>query len=148
MMEYFTFFRIFVECLIREPVITIAISFAVLIFVKWVFAAHPEDDEEDVVNVKQYKNVQVKTLKSPKVDIDVRQHRYAQTTHLELIQLKQNREREKILDEKILYAKRKIEVMKENGVIGSIIDNLAGNSIADEQAKLIELEKQKKSITN
>lgn len=33
--------------------------------------------------------------------------------------------------------------MKENGVIGSIIDNLAGNSIANEQAKIIELEKQK-----
>lgn len=33
--------------------------------------------------------------------------------------------------------------MKENVVIGSIIDNLAGNSIANEQAKIIELEKQK-----
>ena len=148
MMEYFTFFRIFVECLIREPVITIAISFAVLLFVKWVFAARPEDDDEDVVNVKQHKNVQAKALKSPKVDIDVGQHRYAQTTHLELIQLKQNREKLKILDDKILYAKRKIDIMKDNGVIGAIIDNIAGNSIADEQAKIIELEKQKKSITN
>jgi hypothetical protein len=145
-MEYFTFFRIFVECLIREPVITIAISFAVLLFVKWVFAARPED--EYVVNVKQHKNVQAKALKSPKVDIDVGQHRYAQTTHLELIQLKQNREKLKILDDKILYAKRKIDIMKDNGVIGAIIDNIAGNSIADEQAKIIELEKQKKSITN
>ena len=148
MMEYFTFFRIFVECLIREPVITIAISFAVLLFVKWVFAARPEDDDEDVVNVKQHKNVQAKALKSPKVDIDVGQHRYAQTTHLELIQLKQNREKLKILDDKILYAKRKIDIMKDNGVIGAIIDDIAGNSIADEQAKIIELEKQKKSITN
>mgnify|MGYP007091122187 CR=1 FL=1 len=148
MMEYFTFFRIFVECLIREPVITIAISFAVLLFVKWVFAARPEDDDEDVVNVKQHKNVQAKALKSPKVDIDVGQHRYAQTTYLELIQLKQNREKLKILDDKILYAKRKIDIMKDNGVIGAIIDNIAGNSIADEQAKIIELEKQKKSITN
>ena len=148
MMEYFTFFRIFVECLIREPVITIAISFAVLLFVKWVFAARPEDDDEDVVNVKQHKNVQAKALKSPKVDIDVGQHRYAQTTYLELIQLKQNREKLKILDDKILYAKRKINIMKDNGVIGVIIDNIAGNSIADEQAKIIELEKQKKSITN
>ena len=147
-MEYFTFFRIFVECLIREPVITIAISFAVLLFVKWVFAARPEDDDEDVVNVKQHKNVQAKALKSPKVDIDVGQHRYAQTTHLELIQLKQNREKLKILDDKILYAKRKIDIMKDNGVIGAIIDDIAGNSIADEQAKIIELEKQKKSITN
>jgi hypothetical protein len=146
MMEYFTFFRIFVECLIREPVITIAISFAVLLFVKWVFAARPED--EYVVNVKQHKNVQAKALKSPKVDIDVGQHRYAQTTHLELIQLKQNREKLKILDDKILYAKRKIDIMKDNGVIGAIIDDIAGNSIADEQAKIIELEKQKKSITN
>jgi hypothetical protein len=145
-MEYFTFFRIFVECLIREPVITIAISFAVLLFVKWVFAARPED--EYVVNVKQHKNVQAKALKSPKVDIDVGQHRYAQTTHLELIQLKQNREKLKILDDKILYAKRKIDIMKDNGVIGAIIDDIAGNSIADEQAKIIELEKQKKSITN
>ena len=148
MMEYFTFFRIFVECLIREPVITIAISFAVLLFVKWVFAARPEDDDEDVVNVKQHKNVQAKALKSPKVDIDVGQHRYAKTTHLELIQLKQNREKLKILDDKILYAKRKIDIMKDNGVIGAIIDDIAGNSIADEQAKIIELEKQKKSITN
>ena len=144
MMEYFTFFRIFVECLIREPVITIAISFAVLLFVKWVFAARPEDDDEDVVNVKQHKNVQAKALKSPKVDIDVGQHRYAQTTHLELIQLKQNREKLKILDDKILYAKRKIDIMKDNGVIGAIIDDIAGNSIADEQAKIIELEKKKK----
>jgi hypothetical protein len=144
-MEYFTFFRIFVECLIREPVITIAISFAVLLFVKWVFAARPEDDDdEDVVNVKQHKNVQAKALKSPKVDIDVGQHRYAQTTHLELIQLKQNREKLKILDDKISYAKRKIDIMKDNGVIGAIIDDIAGNSIADEQAKIIELEKQKK----
>jgi hypothetical protein len=38
--------------------------------------------------------------------------------------------------------------MKDNGVIGAIIDDIAGNSIADEQAKIIELEKQKKSITN
>ena len=148
MMEYFTFFRIFVECLIREPVITIAISFAVLLFVKWVFAVRPEDDDEDVVNIKQHKNVQAKALKSPKVDIDVGQHRYAQTTYLELIQLKQNREKLKILNDKILYAKRKIDIMKDNGVIGAIIDNIAGNSIADEQAKIIELEKQKKSITN
>ena len=145
MMEYFTFFRIFVECLIREPVITIAISFAVLLFVKWVFAARPED--EYVVNVKQHKNVQAKALKSPTIDTD-RQYKYAQTTPSELIQLKQNREKLKILDDKILYAKRKIDIMKDNGVIGAIIDNIAGNSIADEQAKIIELEKQKKSITN
>jgi hypothetical protein len=38
--------------------------------------------------------------------------------------------------------------MKENGVIGVVIDNIAGNSIADEQAKIVELEKQKKLITN
>ena len=37
--------------------------------------------------------------------------------------------------------------MKENGIIGSIINNLAGNSIADEQARLIELKKQKNSST-
>lgn len=99
-------------------------------------------------SMKKMQSLKAKALKSPKVDIDVGQHRYAQTTYLELIQLKQNREKLKILDDKILYAKRKIDIMKDNGVIGVIIDNIARNSIADEQAKIIELEKQKKSITN
>ena len=59
--------------------------------------------------------------------------------HLKL----QNMEREKLLDEQIAHAKRKIDVMKKNDAFGSIIDNFAGNSIADEQAKIIELKKQK-----
>ena len=121
-----------------------------LLFVKWVFYAPDIEDDEFVVNIKQHKNVQAKTLplKSPTIDTDFRQYKYAQTTPSELIQLKQNREKLKILDDKILYAKRKIDIMKDNGVIGAIIDDIAGNSIADEQAKIIELEKQKKSITN
>ena len=148
MMNFLIFLHLFAELLVQEPIYTITFLLGALLFVKWVFYAPDIEDDEFVVNIKQHKNVQAKALKSPKVDIDVGQHRYAKTTHLELIQLKQNREKLKILDDKILYAKRKIDIMKDNGVIGAIIDNIAGNSIADEQAKIIELEKQKKSITN
>ena len=65
--------------------------------------------------------------------------------HLKLQNL-QNMEREKLLDEQIAHAKRKIDVMKKNDAFGSIIDNFAGNSIADEQAKIIELDKQKELL--
>ena len=65
--------------------------------------------------------------------------------HLKLQNL-QNMEREKLLDEQIAHAKRKIDVMKKNDAFGSIIDNFAGNSIADEQAKIIELKKQKRLL--
>jgi hypothetical protein len=147
MIDFLNLFRIFAELLFYEPVYTIAFSLGVLLFVKWLFYAHPEDDE-GIVNIEQYRNIQVKPLKTPTIDVDAREYKYAQTTPSELIQLKQNREKLKILDDKILYSKRKIDIMKENGVIGAIIDNIAGNSIADEQAKIVELEKQKKSITN
>jgi hypothetical protein len=59
---------------------------------------------------------------------------------------RQNMEREKLLDKQIEHAKRKIDVMKKNDAFGSIIDNFAGNSIADEQAKIIELDKQKELL--
>jgi hypothetical protein len=147
MIDFLNLFRIFAELLFYEPVYTIAFSLGVLLFVKWLFYAHPEDDE-GIVNIEQYRNIQVKPLKTPTIDVDAREYKYAQTTPSELIQLKQNREKLKILDDKILYSKRKIDIMKENGVIGAIIDNIAGNSIADEQAKIVELEKQKKLITN
>ena len=147
MIDFLNLFRIFAELLFYEPVYTIAFSLGVLLFVKWLFYAHPEDDE-GIVNIEQYRNIQVKPLKTPTIDVDAREYKYAQTTPSELIQLKQNREKLKILDDQILYSKRKIDIMKENGVIGAIIDNIAGNSIADEQAKIVELEKQKKSITN
>ena len=150
MMNFLILLYLFAELLVQEPIYTIAFSLGALLFVKWVFYAPDIEDDEFVVNIKQHKNVQAKTLplKSPTIDTDFRQYKYAQTTPSELIQLKQNREKLKILDDKILYAKRKIDIMKDNGVIGAIIDDIAGNSIADEQAKIIELEKQKKSITN
>ena len=143
MIDFLIFLHLFAELLVQEPIYTIAFSLGALLFVKWVFYAPDIEDDEFVVNIKQHKNVQVKTLKSPTIDTDFRQYKYAQTTPSELIQLKQNREKLKILNDKILYAKRKIDIMKDNGVIGTIIDNIAGNSIADEQAKIIELEKQK-----
>ena len=150
MMDFLIFLYLFAELLVQEPIYTIAFSLGALLFVKWVFYAPDIEDDEFVVNIKQHKNVQAKTLplKSSTIDTDFRQYKYAQTTPSELIQLKQNREKLKILDDKISYAKRKIDIMKDNGVIGTIIDNIAGNSIADEQAKIIELEKQKKTITN
>jgi hypothetical protein len=143
MIDFLNLFRIFAELLFYEPVYTIAFSLGLLLFVKWLFYAHPEDDE-GIVNIEQYR----KPLKTPTIDVNVREYKYAQTTPSELIQLKQNREKLKILDDQILYSKRKIDIMKENGVIGAVIDNIAGNSIADEQAKIVELEKQKKLITN
>ena len=143
MIDFLIFLHLFAELLVQEPIYTIAFSLGALLFVKWVFYAPDIEDDEFVVNIKQHKNVQVKTLKSPTIYTDFRQYKYAQTTPSELIQLKQNREKLKILNDKILYAKRKIDIMKDNGVIGTIIDNIAGNSIADEQAKIIELEKQK-----
>jgi hypothetical protein len=46
----------------------------------------------------------------------------------------------KEIEDQILHAKRKIEVMSNNGFLGSVIDNLAGNDIATEQSKIAELE--------
>ena len=147
MIDFLIFLHLYAGLLVQEPIYTIVFSLGALLFVKWLFYAHPEDDE-GIVNIEQYRNIQVKPLKTPTIDVDAREYKYAQTTPSELIQLKQNREKLKILDDKILYSKRKIDIMKENGVIGAIIDNIAGNSIADEQAKIVELEKQKKLITN
>lgn len=147
MIDFLIFLHLYAGLLVQEPIYTIIFSLGALLFVKWLFYAHPEDDE-DIVNIGQYRNIQVKPLKTPTIDVDAREYKYVQTTLSELIQLKQNKEKLKILDDKILYSKRKIDIMKENGVIGAIIDNIAGNSIADEQAKIVELEKQKKLITN
>ena len=147
MIDFLIFLHLYAGLLVQEPIYTIVFSLGALLFVKWLFYAHPEDDE-DIVNIGQYRNIQVKPLKTPTIDVDAREYKYAQTTPSELIQLKQNREKLKILNDKISYSKRKIDIMKENGVIGAVIDNIAGNSIADEQAKIVELEKQKKLITN
>ena len=142
MIDFLIFLHLFIELLVYEPVYTIGFSLGALLFLKWIFYAPDLEDDEGIVNIKQCRNIQVKTLKSPTIDVN-REYKYAQTTPSELIQ----REKLKILDDKILYSKRKIDIMKENGVIGAIIDNIAGNSIVDEQAKIVELEKQKNSIT-
>ena len=117
MIDFLIFLHLFIELLVYEPVYTIGFSLGALLFLKWIFYAPDLEDDEGIVNIKQCRNIQVKTLKSPTIDVN-REYKYAQTTPSELIQ----REKLKILDDKILYSKRKIDIM-------------------------VELEKQKNSIT-
>jgi hypothetical protein len=109
-----------VQLIAREPFITISALLAGFMFVKWFFATGSDSDD----------NLHIKHTPPSKEEILKRQ----------------NREREKLLDEQIAHAKRKIDVMKKNDAFGSIIDNFAGNSITDEQAKIIELKKQKELL--
>ena len=56
------------------------------------------------------------------------------------------KQEEKLIDEKIKHAQRKINIIRENSFVGSASDNLTGNSIDSEIDKITELEKQKESI--
>ena len=108
---------------IREPeIITIAI-FLIFVpwFVKWVFS-----NDDDWVSKLLFS--------SSRKRIEIEQNE---------IRIQQE---EKIIDEQIQYIQRKIDIMKKNGTVGSFIDNLAGNSIANEQAKIVELEKKKRLL--
>jgi hypothetical protein len=51
----------------------------------------------------------------------------------------------KDIERKIRHSERKIELMRNNGSVGSIIDNLAGNNIAIEKCKISELQATLKS---
>ncbi len=108
---------------IREPeIITIAILLIfVPWFIKWVFS-----NEDDWLSKLLFS--------SSRKRIEIEQNE---------IRIKQE---EKLIDEQIQYIQRKINIMKKNGNVGSFIDNLAGNSIANEQAKIVELEKKKKLL--
>jgi hypothetical protein len=53
------------------------------------------------------------------------------------------KQEEKLIGKQIQYIQLKIDTMKKNGRVGSFIDNLAGNSIANEKAKIVELEKKR-----
>jgi tape measure domain-containing protein len=46
------------------------------------------------------------------------------------------------LQEKISHAQRKINMLNQNGFLGSLVDGLAGNSVAEEQAKIDSLQQQ------